>query len=368
VEQILGQSQALDVLQAALRSGRVHHAFIFHGPVGVGKFTAAKAFAKVLLCHDPQHDLAGNVIACAACESCRLAGENSADTKAHPDLHIINKELARYSDDRATRERKLISISIDLIRDNLIEPAYRSSNMRHGKVFIVDEAELLAYGANAAQNAMLKVMEEPPEGTYFILVTSSEDKLLPTIRSRCQRVAFLPLPVEVVTAWIDRHATPGWSAGRKAWLTSFAAGSLGRAQLAVKYDLANWADAVLPALDQLIAGKFPLNLGRVIEGSINDFATRWVDEHENASKEAANKLAAGLMWVLITQHARRRVAELAANPRDGADVNAAEAALEPWLNVIDAVAAAEYELATNVNLGIVADHVVARMGRTSAAV
>jgi hypothetical protein len=123
--------------------------------------------------------------------------------------------------------------------------------------------------------------------------------------------------------------------------------------------LSTWAESILPAMNELAVGRFPLSLGRQIEAAINDFATRWVEEHENASKEAANKLAAGLMWVLITQHARRKLADLAAQVT-GPE---AEAALEPWLSVIDAVGNAESELATNVNLGIVADHLVSRLAR-----
>src|SRR5690606_4650358 len=118
----------------------------------------------------------------------------------HPDLHVVTKELARYSEDRSTRERKLTQIPVDVLRTELIEPVYRAAQMGHGKVFIVDEAELLN---DAGQNAMLKTLEEPPAGTTIILVTSIQDRLLPTIRSRCQRVAFVPLPDSVVSRWLQ---------------------------------------------------------------------------------------------------------------------------------------------------------------------
>ncbi|MEL7087151.1 MAG: hypothetical protein AAGL98_01715, partial [Planctomycetota bacterium] len=224
MDAILGQTHALDQLHAQLTSGRVHHAQIFHGPAGVGKFTTALALAKVLLCHAPERDLAGRVTACGGCVSCLTfrpapeeagpdatpgagagaaagagAGAGAFPGVAHPDLHVVNKELARYSDDRQVRDRKLTSIPVDVLRTALIEPAYLGAQLNHGKVFIVDEAELL----NAAgQNVLLKTLEEPPTpddntgggGTTIILVTANEDRLLPTIRSRCQRIAFVPLP------------------------------------------------------------------------------------------------------------------------------------------------------------------------------
>ena len=72
MHRIIGQQRALAVLRAQLASGRVHHAQIFHGPSGVGKFTTAAAFAARLLCHDPVTDLRGDTSACGVCASCKL--------------------------------------------------------------------------------------------------------------------------------------------------------------------------------------------------------------------------------------------------------------------------------------------------------
>jgi len=384
VEHIIGQERAIEVLQAALQSGRLHHAFIFHGPQGVGKFTAAVAFAKIVLCHNPGRDLGGRVTACGECASCKLLPEpthgqakdgddananadaaGGAAARMHPDFHVVTKELARYSDDKATRDRKLISIPIEVLRNNLLGPVYKSAQLKHNKVFVIDEAELIN---TPGQNALLKTLEEPPAGTHLILVTSSEDKLLTTIRSRCQRVAFLPLPDDAVKKWADRAETSGgggakdWPAGEKRWLIEFAGGSLGRAQLAIRYGLAAWSRSILPAIDEMARGTFPPTLGKEISDCIDAFAKRWVDEHENASKEAANKLAAALMWAMVSQHARRKIAELAAAQKPG-DADANEAALRPWLGVIESLALAEIEIGTNVNLGLASDHLVSRLYR-----
>ena len=359
MDHIMGQLHALDQLHAQLASGRVHHAQIFHGPVGVGKFTTAVALARVLLCHQPERDLAGRLSACGGCPSCLAFRQDdpeaTADAIAHPDLHVINKELARYSDDRQIRDRKLTSIPVDVLRTALLGPAYRRAQLNHGKVFIVDEAELL----NAAgQNALLKTLEEPPTpdqggGTTIILVTSSEDRLLPTIRSRCQRITFVPLPDDVLERHLAEKAdrlTPV----EKSWLIRYAQGSLGRVQLVLDYRLTEWADIILSQLQQLERGRPVPTLGADMAERINGFAEAWVKNHDNASKEAANKLAAGLMFSLVAVHARTRLAELSERC-DPADPVVAEQMLDPWLSVIDTLGVAESRLASNVNLGLTCD-------------
>lgn len=390
MDRILGQTHALEQLHAQLASGRVHHAQIFHGPAGVGKFTTALALGRVLLCHGPTQDLAGRITACGSCKSCLAfrmdndSNEQNLDAfpgVAHPDLHVVNKELARYSDDKQTRDRKLTSIPVDVVRTTLIEPAYRAAQLNHGKVFIVDEAELL----NAAgQNALLKTLEEPPTsnrtpapgsggtisggggkpsggggggGTYIILVTSNEDRLLPTIRSRCQRIAFVPLPDEMLDRFLQEHAAK-LEPVERSWLVGYAQGSLGRARLVLDYGLTEWARVVLSQLEQIERGRATPQLGADMAERINAFAEQWVKNHANASKEAANKLAAGLMFSLIATHARRQIDRLAEHC-DPADPDGAERRLEPWLKVIDALGVAESRLASNVNLGLTCDGLAA---------
>jgi len=121
--EILGQSRALEILDHALRSGRFHHGWIFSGPRGVGKFTAAVQVARVLL--DPELRARG-LPAAADVESIqnpRSTIQNLIDSGRHPDLHIIRKELAAYSDDRLLRERKQLNIPIDLLRERIIGDA-----------------------------------------------------------------------------------------------------------------------------------------------------------------------------------------------------------------------------------------------------
>ncbi len=372
MEGIFGQPRAIDQLQGALRAERLHHALIFHGPEGVGKFTTAVALARVLLCQNVETDLAGGRTACAACQACSMIDDTGG---THPDLHIIRKELAASSDFAHLRNRKQMNIPIDLLRERVIggvigggesakyiDPTIGKTPMLgRGSLFIIDEAELLdALG----QNALLKTLEEPPPGTYVILISSSEDRLLPTVRSRCERVAFSPLDDDTVGRWLDEQALELTSEQRQ-WLITFADGSLGRAMLGGEYNLWTWAQAVDPPIDAMATGVYPTDLGARLAELIDTFAKQWVDAHDNASKDAANRRAAKLMWSLIARRARQQLADVAAEAA-AHEPAAAEQALCPWLGVIDALGQAERELASNVNMGLVTDHLVSLMYRAIA--
>ncbi len=371
MDRIHGQLHALDQLHAQLASGRVHHAQIFHGPVGVGKFTTALAFTKVLLCFDPVADLAGRRSACGRCKSCQLlrqVGDFDFDASqlAHPDLHIITKELAATSTVTKLRTSKQSRIPVDLLRELMVggktsddhyhDPIVgKTSQIGNGKFFLIDEAELLNI---EGQNALLKTLEEPPTpdqggGTTIILVTSNEDRLLPTIRSRCQRIAFVPLPHEVLDRYLQEYAER-LEPVERSWLVGFAQGSLGRAKLVLDYQLTEWARVVLAQVEQLARGRAEPSLGTDMAERIGGFAEAWVKQHKNASKEAANKLAAGLMFSLVATYARQQLGKLA-EMCDAADPEAAEAALLPWVGVIDALGVAEARLNSNVNLGLTCD-------------
>ncbi len=374
MDHILGQDNARQTLESALAHGRLHHALIFHGPAGVGKFTTAIAFARLLLCHSRETDLMGRMAACSSCESCRLLHDDAGDDDAgaHPDVHVIRKELAGFSSNAQLRNRKQLTIPLDLLRERMLGGrtgddrtheaiAYRTAAMRHGKVFIIDEAELLA---QEGQNALLKTLEEPSPDTYVVLITSKEHHLLPTIRSRCHRVAFAPLSDDVVETWLNEQRSDLTPAARR-WVVAFAEGSLGRAALAADYDLMAWGKQIDPALKQLERGQYPTMLGETMSELIKAFAESWVKTHKNASKEAANKRAAALMWSLIAQHARRRLRDTAESI-DPADPVAGDRAVQPWVGMIDALDESERHLASNVNLTLTVEHLVSRMTRACA--
>ncbi len=197
LQDIVGQDAAIGRLQKAWQADRLPHAILLTGPEGVGRRTTATAFAKVLLCEKTccRSDVGlsasasrtvpletSYVQACGTCDDCRMM---VAD--AHPDFQIVYKELARYHDNASVRARVMQDLGIDVIRRFLIEPSYRSPVRGRGKVFIVREAELMSI---AAQNALLKTLEEPPVGVTILLITTRPEQLLPTTLSRCWQIRF----------------------------------------------------------------------------------------------------------------------------------------------------------------------------------
>ncbi len=354
---IVGQEHAVSVLTGAINAGRVHHAWIFHGPQGVGKLTTAVAFAALLLDPTTAVGLTGEL---APDPDSRVQHLLAAGT--HPDLHVITKELALYSEDRETRNKKLRTIPKQVIRDHLLDPAHLAASIRNdavaSKVFIVDEAELLdASPYNApVQNSILKTMEEPPERTVIILVTTSEEQLLPTIRSRCQRVAFTPLTPEAMGAWLSRH-TFDLLRDQRDWLLDFAEGSPGAFLHALQWGLAQWRDTLAPGLDRAVRGEFALGLGQTMADLVEGYAKAWVDAHDNASKEAANRAGADWMFRLISHRLRAEMRSAASRNPD----RAARAA-----DAIDRLRQAEREFDANVNSVFVMDKLAAEIAEAFA--
>lgn len=343
LDQILGQQRAIETLDAVVQSGRVHHAWIFHGPAGVGKFTTALAFAAIILDPETAPDLSGR-----ARPDPESAVQQRLREGTHPDLHVIRKELALFSDNASVRNSKQMTIAKDVIDQRLLQPAYRAANLTGGlvsKVFIVDEAELLDRSTSNAvsQNALLKTLEEPPEGTVIILVTSSEDRLLPTIRSRAQRIAFSPLPVDAMQTWLNQSdLNPGPHAD---WLIAYAAGSPGRLTEAVSTNLAAWHTALSPALSAADQGRYDPMLAPTMHSLVDDWAKAWVEQDDKRSKDAANRMALDRLFNMIAEHARTNLAEPKLASRA--------------LNQIEAVGRAETRLRANVQPALVLEGLAA---------
>ncbi|MCK6457389.1 MAG: DNA polymerase III subunit delta' [Phycisphaerae bacterium] len=178
------QDTARRRLRDALAACRVPHAYLFAGPDGVGKRMLAVRFAQRLLCANPAQD------ACGACEECAMMASG-----VHPDYHYVDRGLKKFHRDKRVQARAAIKLSIDVIRQFVIEAVLLRPVRGRAKVFVIDEAERMSPDA---QNALLKTLEEPPPDTYLILCTRSPEQVLPTTRSRCQVVPFGPLPSEFI--------------------------------------------------------------------------------------------------------------------------------------------------------------------------
>ena len=225
------QAGAQRLLQRALVADRVPHAYMFHGPDGVGKEMLARSLAQLLLCPratdvdvPPEDVRAVGIerarVACGMCDDCRTAAAGT-----HQDVHIVHRRLNRYHPDGEIRKRKALELGVDIVRYFLIDKVAMTPARGRAKVFIVLEADRIT---QAAQNAMLKTLEEPPGTTFLILLVQSIDTMLPTTVSRCQTVALGPLPIEFILSRL-REKQPDLTTEQLAWYAGFACGSVGRA-------------------------------------------------------------------------------------------------------------------------------------------
>ena len=204
---VRAQEAALRTLQGALENGRVHHAYLFAGPDGVGKELAAFGLAQALVCETRGVEQGGlfggeppSFLACGVCSSCLRAVPREEERRPiHPDIVVIERGLyAPQTIGRRTPETQ--DISIDQIRTLVLARAAYAPHEGRAKVFVVRRVEEMSV---SAANALLKTLEEPGKKTHFILLTSQPDALLPTILSRTMRVRFAPLPDDVVQSILE---------------------------------------------------------------------------------------------------------------------------------------------------------------------
>ncbi|MGB4593759.1 MAG: DNA polymerase III subunit delta' [Coriobacteriia bacterium] len=174
-DEIPAQKRVAAFLKRVVNDGTVSHAYLFVGPVGAGKKTAAKALACALYCEDD---------GCGACSVCYRVMNGF-----HPDVHIISPEGAA-------------SYVIDQVRD-LIHDVHLKPVQSDRKVYIIDEADRFNH---ESANALLKTLEEPPDNVVMVLLARSYDGVLPTIASRCQVVRFRPVPPSVAEALLVQRS------------------------------------------------------------------------------------------------------------------------------------------------------------------
>ena len=205
---LLGQPRASQLLGGALASGRVHHAYLFAGPPGVGKTLAAELVARCLNCEGDAAKLAATHGAfvdepCGKCPSCKKISENPKH-HSHPLVMWIDTEAAMeaqglYSPEGDRTAAK--AIGVRLLRELVIPRLALTAMGGRRKIAILRDVEF----TDGAQNAFLKTLEEPPPDTTFIILSSTPDALKPTIRSRCLRVVFSPLAMHLVAERVARE-------------------------------------------------------------------------------------------------------------------------------------------------------------------
>ena len=242
-EEIAGQERAVRQLRAGLARGRPHHAYLVVGPEGVGKELLARLFAQAANCEAPELSQP-----CGVCQSCKAIarGNHSEVLWVRPLAEWVARGQVSKADLEAAPSRE---IRVDEVRQLSRRLSLAVASGRR-KVAVLAPADALN---ERAQNALLKTLEEPPSATTFLLITAHPDVLLPTVRSRCQRVALGPLPLEVIEARLLREgASPAEARAR----AEGAQGSLGRAldltgdELQRRKSLAEVVSAALQASDE----------------------------------------------------------------------------------------------------------------------
>jgi len=268
LSEVRHQGSALRRIQQSFSRDRVPHAYLFHGPEGVGKESLAKGLAQLLLCGHPRdRELAGNDAeevglqrvreSCGHCEDCRLVA-----AQTHPDFHVVYRQLLRVHSDPEVRKKKGLEIVIDVVREFVIHKAGLTPFRGRAKVFVIRGADEMN---PASQNALLKTLEEPEGTTFIILLVSAVDLLLPTTLSRCQLVRFSGLPERFIRDKLHELRRE-LSAERVEWYSRRAEGSLGRAL--------EYADDELFEVHQRLAE----GLTRLGDSHSDSLAKAWTDE------------------------------------------------------------------------------------------
>lgn len=256
----LGHEEIEKMILSDFTAGRMPHAIVLSGAPGIGKATLAYRLARFLLAQgeDTGASLFGDA---APPETLYIAPENPVFRRVasggHADLMTVEREF----DEKRGRLKN--DISVESVRR--IHPFLRKTAAEGGwRVVIVDSAEHLN---TSSQNALLKILEEPPKKTVLILTTAQPGGFLPTIRSRCRMVPMESLTDDVMNTLLDKFA-PGLAPAQKSMLVTLAEGSLGRALqfhedggIALYQDLLA-AAATLPDLDLVLVHELADKFGK----------------------------------------------------------------------------------------------------------
>lgn len=224
----IGQEAAWDEWMAAIGSDRMHHAWLLTGPKGLGKGAFARA---------------------AAAELVRQPGTPLASTNNHPDILILDhppkdeKEAAKRAEGKPYDTKR--NVTVDQVRAMQQRITTRPT-LGDRRAIIIEPADDLE---TSAVNALLKSLEEPPVGTYFLLIAHQAGRLLPTVRSRCRVLRFAPLSTADLEA-VLRRDMPEASSETRQMAIEAAHGSAGVALSFVEHDLARLYDLMRRILNQ----------------------------------------------------------------------------------------------------------------------
>ena len=285
--EILGQERAVDLLRCYISRGTAPHGLLFSGEEGVGKETAARVFLAALLCRAPGEDGA-----CGTCHDCRLFTSSS-----HPNfLKVVPKEGSK-------------SLQIEKIRTLQEELSLKAFSDRP-RVAILAPADRMT---PQAANALLKTLEEPPPNTCFILIAHRVAAIMPTIVSRCQKVPFFPLPVDMAAEILAGLPDIGenYSSEIIRLACAAAGGSPGRAQSLLP-DIENERDLWMAAFSTASAKEI-IDLAETFKGEGGD--GRFTAPLTLARDLAL--LSSGVETAIINNDLQEKLLTIAAHPPVG---------------------------------------------------
>ncbi|MCP4250362.1 MAG: DNA polymerase III subunit [bacterium] len=357
------QDRAYRLVQRALFAERLPHAYIFHGPDGVGKETFARGLATLLLCAEPQSgtgdDGQPTRTACGQCSDCRTAGAGN-----HPDLHLVYRQLIKYHDDPVVRRRKGLDLGVDVVRQFVIDKVGSKPLRGRAKVFIIREADRITI---QAQNALLKTLEEPPDTTFLILLVSSLDRLLPTTRSRCHLTPFGALPTQFIVDELSRRVAD-IPPERAALVARFSAGSLGLALRHAEDRLDEHNEQLVDLLTNLPNQSVAQATSRLTDQAKNlgkHYSERDADITDTEAQRRGLKalFALGATWYRDLIHVGLASPDLVANSAGLDRLAAATSVTTPGrcAAAIKQLADAEGQLDANVNTKLCLDNLVIRL-------
>jgi DNA polymerase III delta' subunit len=311
----IGQGEAMARWIALARRGRLPHGFLLTGPRGIGKSTAMAWFAAALLCPsdlDPDAP-------CGVCRTCMQVANRS-----HADVHVL--ELAHDKAEKKLwgKERSFYVITVDQVR-RAQQTLQRHAVAGRARVLWIEDADSLS---DEGQNALLKTLEEPGRATFLLLEATQPDRLLPTVHSRLQRLALLPLPDALLRTQLQLGIPQ--NAARFDAAVRVARGSLGAAKLACTEQMVQIHDLVLELLREPDRLR-PLAMARAVLAGPSD-------RHEQIHA------ARTFLWLVRSELAAAR--DALADDAVGTYVGPPA---EPWTTWIERTLEAERDLDLQIN-------------------
>lgn len=274
---IFCQSKAIGSLQRAFACGKVAHAYLFAGPDGVGRFATACAWAKLLLCKSPA-EAGGFADSCNRCSSCQ-----AFESGSHPDFVHVYKELIRFTKNRQNAAKTPIDLPIDVIKEFLVEKASGRPLLSDSKVYVISESEKLNI---PSQNALLKVLEEPPGHCFIILLCTKLENLLDTTQSRCQIIRFSGIDEQKI---IEKLVSAGFDEIEARYWARFTEGSLGKSMefAQLRNEKISFYDIKVSLIDRLSRKKLSdaVDFASWINASVKNLVEIWTKHSPETSKK-----------------------------------------------------------------------------------